>query len=122
MKPSHSKNLDCFVHEDFASTWTSVTSANPSSVKSRTGYVITFASWPILWSSKLQSEVALSTTEAEHIALSQSTRDLLPMLKLLLELSKATMLIVGSVIAHSTIFEDNKGCVELPISSFLISH
>jgi hypothetical protein len=122
LKPSHSKNLDCFVHEDFASTWTSVTSANPSSVKSRTGYVITFASWPILWSSKLQSEVALSTTEAEHIALSQSTRDLLPMLKLLLELSKATMLIVGSVIAHSTIFEDNKGCVELPISSFLISH
>jgi hypothetical protein len=32
---------------------------------------------------------------------------------LLHELSKATKLIVGSTIAHSTIFEDNKVCVEL---------
>jgi len=32
---------------------------------------------------------------------------------LLQELSNATKLIVGSTIAHSTVFEDNKGCVEL---------
>jgi hypothetical protein len=32
---------------------------------------------------------------------------------LLQELSIATKLIVGSTIAHSTVFEDNKGCVEL---------
>ncbi len=98
---------------DFASTWTLLTSTNPSSVKSRTGYVITFASCPILWSSKLQSEVALNTSEAKYIALSQSGIDLLSMHELLLELSKATKLIVGSVVAHSTIFEDNKSCVEL---------
>ena len=106
-------NLDCFVDADFAGTWSPSTSDDPSSVKSRTGYVITLASCPVLWSSKLQSEVALSTTEAEYIALSQSTRDLLPLRSLLLELSKATKLIVGSTTAHSTIFEDNKGCVEL---------
>ena len=72
-----------------------------------------FASCPVLWTSKLQTEVALSTTEAEYIALSQSARDLIPMRGLLHELSKATQLIVGSTIAHSTIVEDNKGCVEL---------
>ncbi|MFN9982742.1 MAG: Ty1/Copia family ribonuclease HI, partial [bacterium] len=38
---------------------------------------------------------------------------LIPMRHLLQELSTATKLIVGSTIAHSTIFEDNKGCVEL---------
>jgi len=48
----------------------------------------------------------------ECIALSQSTRDLLPMCELLHELSRASKLIVGSTIAHSTIFEDNKGSVE----------
>jgi hypothetical protein len=32
---------------------------------------------------------------------------------LLQELSIATKLIVGSTIAHSTVFEDNKGYVEL---------
>jgi hypothetical protein len=113
LRPSSTLNLDCFVDADFAGTWTSSTSDDPSSVKSRTGYVITLASCPILWSSKLQTEVALSTTEAEYIALSQSTRDLLPLCSLLIELSKATKLIVGCTTAHSTIFEDNKGCVEL---------
>jgi hypothetical protein len=32
---------------------------------------------------------------------------------LLLEFSKATKLIDGDTITHSTIFEDNQGCVEL---------
>jgi hypothetical protein len=113
LRPSSTHNLDCFVDADFAGTWSSSTSDDPSSVKSRTGYVITFASCPILWCSKIQTEIALSTTEAEYIALSQSARDIIPMRGLLQELSTATRLIVGSTIAHSTIFEDNKGCVEL---------
>jgi hypothetical protein len=104
--------LDCFVDANFAGTWSTDTSEDPSSFKSQTGYVITFASCPVLWCSKLQSEIALRTTEAEYIALSQSARDLIPMRGLLQELSAATKLTVGSTIAHSTIFEDNKGCVE----------
>jgi hypothetical protein len=111
--PSSSHDLDCFVDADFSGTWSTATSEDPSSVKSRTGYIITFASCPVLWCSKMQTEVALSTTGAEYIALSQSTRDLIPMRELLQELSKTTKLIVGSTIAHFTIFEDNKGCVEL---------
>ena len=43
---------------------------------------------PVLWVSKLQTEIALSTTEAEYVALSQSMRDLLPMKSLLSELIK----------------------------------
>jgi hypothetical protein len=113
LKPSTSRNLDCYVDADFVGTWTSSTSEDPSSVKSRTGYIIIFASCPVLWTSKLQTEVALSTTEAEYIALSRSARDLIPLRGLLHELSQATKLIVGSTVAHSTIFEDNKGCVEL---------
>jgi hypothetical protein len=110
--PTHC-SLDCYVDADFAGLWTPETSHSPMSVKSRTGYIITFASCPILWSSKLQTEVALSTTEAEYIALSQSTRDLIPMRDLLLELSRFTKLVVGDTITHSTIFKDNRGCVEL---------
>ncbi len=85
-------------------------------MKSRTGYVITFASCPVLWCSKLQTEIALSTTEAEYIALSQSTRDLIPMRGLLAKLSAATKLIVSSTTTYSTIFEDNKGCIELALA------
>jgi hypothetical protein len=42
--------------------------------------------WPtclLLRSSKLQSEITLSTTEAEYIALSQATFDIIPMRALL---------------------------------------
>ena len=55
----------------------------------------------------------MSTTESEYIALSQAMRDLIPMQTLMKEISELTQLKVGGTIAHSTVFEDNKGCVEL---------
>jgi hypothetical protein len=101
------------VDADFAGLWSPSNTHDPISVKSRTGYVITFASCPVLWSSKLQSEIALSTTESEYIAMSQAARDILPLRDLLKEFSSVTQLIVGDTIAHSTIYEDNKGCIDL---------
>ena len=38
------------------------------------------------------------------------------MRSLLQEFSSATKLIVGDTVAHSTIFEDNKGCVDLALA------
>jgi hypothetical protein len=90
LKPSMSRTLDCYVDADFAGLWHPSIADDPISIKSHTGYIITFANCPILWSSKLQTEVALSTTEAEYIALSQATRDLIPMKALLSEFSSAT--------------------------------
>jgi hypothetical protein len=114
LRPSPgTRNLDCYVDADFAGMWDFETSDDPASVKSRTGYVITFANCPVLWASKLQTEIALSTTEAEYIALSQAMRDLIPMRTLLTEIATLTKLPIGDTIAHSTVFEDNKGCVEL---------
>jgi len=106
-------NIDCYVDADFAGLWSPTRASDPISVKSCTGYIITFASCPVLWSSKLQTENALSTTEAEYIAMSQATRDLTPMHELPKEFSPTTKLIVRDTITHSTIFEDNKGCVDL---------
>jgi hypothetical protein len=69
------KTLDCYVDADFAGNRSPLTTADPSSVKSHTGYVILFANCPLFWASKLQIEVALSTTEMEYIALLQAMRD-----------------------------------------------
>jgi hypothetical protein len=114
LKPSPSSlNLDCYVDADFAGLWTLPTSHDPLSVKSCSAYVVTFASCPLLWSSKLQSEIALSTTEAEYIALFQATREIIPLRALLHEFASIAKLIVGPTITHSTIFKDYKGCVEL---------
>jgi hypothetical protein len=110
--PNH-HNLDCYVDADFAGLWTEASSSESTSVKSRTSFVILFANCPVLWVSKLQTEVALSTIEAEYISLSQAMRDLIPMQALLTELTTLTCLTFDMTTTYSTIFEDNKGCVEL---------
>jgi hypothetical protein len=45
--------------------------------RSRTGYVITYSNCPVIWASKLQTQVALSTTESEYIALSTALREVI---------------------------------------------
>ena len=57
-------------------------------VMSRTGYVVMYTGCPLLWCSKMQTEVALSTTEAEYIALSQSLREVIPIMQLLKEINE----------------------------------
>ena len=74
MYPINDKGLECFVDMDFALGWSTNESDDPDSVYSRTGYIIKYNNCPILWASKLQSEISLSTTEAEYIALSQAIR------------------------------------------------
>jgi hypothetical protein len=113
LNPSAEPTLDCYADADFAGTWTLQTSANPNNVKSRTGYVILFVNCPILWTSKLQREMELSTKEAEYISLSQAKRDLVPLRVILKEMCNVLAYKVQQAITHSTVFEANKGCVEL---------
>ena len=44
---------------------------------SHMGYVITYAVCPVLWCHKLETEIALSTTKTEYIALIQAMRELI---------------------------------------------
>ena len=60
----------------------------------------------------MKSEIALSTTEAEYIALSQAIRELLPLRRLLNEMVQKTQLVGGENIAiKSTVFKDNNGAI-----------
>jgi len=95
LKPSSTHhNIDCYVDADFAGLWSPQISSDPISAKSQTGYVITFPSCPVLWTLKLQTEIALHTTEAEHVAMSQAAQDLLPMYDILQGFFKVTKLLV----------------------------
>jgi hypothetical protein len=51
-----------YVDADFAGTWHKEFSHLRDSVLSLTGYIIIYNGCPIQWGSKLQSEIALSTT------------------------------------------------------------
>ena len=80
---------------------------------SRTGYIIKFANCPILWVNKMQTEITLSTTEAEYISLSQSMRYLIPLRHIMLEVSSVFGMKCDSWNSYTTTFEDNKGPIEL---------
>lgn len=112
--PEAGLTLDCYVDADFAGLWNIESDQDAVSVKSRTGYVLTLGNCPVIWVSKLQTEIALSTTEAEYIALSQAMRDLLPMRELLIEISAVISFdATKPAVTHSTVFEDNNGAISL---------
>ena len=68
---------------------------------------------PLIWVSKLKTEVTLSTTDAEYIALSHSMRELIPCRALLKEIERIVNIEVGRPSFQSTVFEDNTGVINL---------
>ena len=60
-KPDKTKGIECFIDADFAGNWTNFDTDNPEDCLSRTGYIICIAGCPVTWTSKLQSEISLST-------------------------------------------------------------
>jgi hypothetical protein len=67
-----------------------------------------------VWVSKLQSEIAFSTTEAKYIALSTATREILSMLRLIKEAVRRRIISkVSTPLIHCKLFEDNKGTMEM---------
>ena len=122
LQPSGKMTLDCHVDADFAGLYGIEHDQDPTCVKSRTGYLITFMNCPLLWVSKLQTQIALSTMEAEYIELSQSMRDLISLRGVIMEvkhhtfdgnLDKLDMATISpTFIPPSTVHEDNEACLK----------
>ena len=78
--PNQSKGVDT----DICGNWDNwFASSDPSTTKSWSGWIVFYADGPVSWASKLQTQVALSTTEAEYIAMSSSLRDAIPIMHLM---------------------------------------
>jgi hypothetical protein len=117
LDPNEDQSFECWVDADFLGQYVKGAPdmhLDKMTAKSRTGFIITYAGCPIVWGSKLQRESALSTTEAEYMAISEAFRSLLPMMDLLEEArSKRIPIITGPPVVHCKAFEDNSGALEL---------
>ena len=104
-----------WVDADKSGNWKfSESEDDPATTKYRTGYLITYAKCPIVWNSKLQGEMDLSTTEAEFISLRESTRDVIPIMGLIEEVqSQGFSAPTTKPTVHCNIFEDNSGALEI---------
>ena len=74
--------------------------------KSTGGYLVTVAGGAISWSSKLQSIVALSSTEAEYIAAVEAGKEILGMRNILTEFGQ-------KLAGPSTLFLDNQSALSV---------
>ena len=72
--PSKKLVVGCCTDEDFAGLWVHEDPQDPICARSRTVIMVTFSNFPLLWVSKLQTEIALSTLHYEYVSLSHSVR------------------------------------------------
>eukprot|EP00957_Ditylum_brightwellii_P001829 141157-Ditylum_brightwellii.AAC.1 len=108
------RGLEVFIDASFAGEWQKSWSEESSSVLSRTGFVIKYANYPIVWMSKLQTEIAMNMTEAEYIILSHAIRDAIPLMGLLNEIKRSVDIDMDKKAEFKcTVFKDNNGCIEL---------
>jgi hypothetical protein len=96
----HNGNQELFGYQD--SDW----AGDRDTRRSTSGFGFTLADALVSWRSKLQTSVALSSTEAEYMACCFATREAVWLRRLLKE---AGVDVQGPTILH----EDNSGCVSL---------
>jgi hypothetical protein len=114
-KPDPKKGFECYCDADFSGNWNKkIVSVDLSTAKSRSRWIIFYAGCPISWASKLQTQVTLSTTEAEYIAMLQSLCDVIPVMNLLQEMREQNyQVICTKPHVYCKVFEDNSGALEL---------
>jgi hypothetical protein len=122
IRPTGTLALDCYVDADFAGLYGREPPSDPTSVRSRTGYIITLGGCPLIWRSQLQTEVSLSTLESEYSALVSCMKAILPLRSLIIEVAAALELpstLQASI--HARVFEDNNGALLLATNQRITS-
>ena len=127
-RPNGSHSLHAMCDADFAGTLNKDYANQHSIALSRTGFIIPYSGYPIVWHSKLQTEIALSTCEAEYTILSQCACALITLRPIIDNISTVfkpkkinTPLCRGPSPSHCltllgkfVILEDNAACIAQP--------
>ena len=110
LSPFSDLTIDCYIDSNFSGSWSYEDDQDPTCVRSRTEFIMFVANFPVIWSSKIQTEIALSTMEADYIALSTVLKSLIPLKRLVKAISLAADLDPRKVSNIKTeVDEDNQG-------------
>ena len=84
----------------------------------RTVFVVTFSNFPLLWVSKLHTDIDLSTLHSEYGALTHSVIELLPLKILIKEVIKNLVIYSEKLkfVSRYTIYEENNGSIVVATS------
>lgn len=115
MHPNKPKGLEVFMDASFSEDRNCSFSKNVLLVLSRTGFAVKYMNCPLLWISKLQTEIVLSIIEAEYIVLLHVIQETLLLLKLIKEMYQAIG-IEEYILEYNikcTVLEDNNRYIKL---------
>ena len=116
LQPDVNQSFLVWADADFVGNWNPETAIHDvTTARSQSGYLITYSGCPISWASKMQTEIALSTTESKYISLSTSLRETIPMMRLIQEFKHKfkSVNVTCTPTINCTLFEDNTGALEL---------
>jgi hypothetical protein len=122
LNPDESRGIECYVDASLARDYEKDRAEDATTLLSRTRYTILLFGCPIIWVSKLQTEITLSTTEAEYVALSQAMRDVIPFMNIIEEIAKNSPLSIPKPVVKCTLFEDNNGALPQHGEYFKVQH
>jgi len=105
------QNMELWCDADFCSNWRAeMTHVDKTTANSRTRYIVMYAGCPVTWASKMQTEVALSMTEAELIVMSKGLRTAIHLPNLTEEMAEQEIGKFDTCArVHCKVFEDNAG-------------
>ena len=94
-KPDPKKGFECYSDTDFSGNWIKeFAPVDPSIAKSRSRWIIFYAGCPVSRASTLESQIVLSTAEAEYITMSQALHDVIPFMNLLQEMREQNFKVI----------------------------
>jgi histone deacetylase 1/2 len=115
IRPDPSRSVEVHADADFCGLFKPETAIfDLVTAKSRTGYLISYMGCPIIWASKLQTETALSTTEAKYNSCSEALRNVIPIVEILKEAAIMGIKVESTKAkVYCKLFCDNSGACEL---------
>ena len=116
--PSKKLVVDCYADAEFAGLWGNEYPQELICARSRTGFGVTFANCPLLWVSKLQTDIDLSNLHSEYVALSHSVGALISLKSLIKEVIENLVIDSENLkfVSSSNIYEDNNGAIVVATS------
>ena len=114
LNPSGQLKVDAYPDADFAGLYGHEKVTDPACAKSHMEFLLTVSDCPVVWVSKLQTETALLTMEAEIIALANCCWELLPVMDISAEIGKVVGMETNELVSmHVSIHKDNAGALVL---------
>ena len=114
MEPKN-HSFDVYADASFTPYWNKeIAEDNKTTARSRHGFIVRYANCPVTWASRMQTEFALSATEAEYYGLSDALRTTIPLMQIIEEAGNYGLTPKGTKPKiHCKLFEDNSGAVEM---------